>query len=361
MGNLKIRHGEDLTFRVLDDAAAGEPLVIAIPASGEEPACAAKAIGAIEEDDDEAARGRALRAIGFRSDERRFFHRSGEAWSGGRGLAGFNAEDALFSDELVGIRDQVRLACDVDGAGFLADKKRESGSAHGIDRELCHIGSGRVAFLFREFEAVWIEEASVAHTKNAGEFIHFLDERPDGIFFASAALIHIAADMICDGHGGVIVRAEEGCVEGIRQIDLLAGLEVHGVGAADAGDGFWDRGGDFFQILFCGNGPVRGDHAGGDFRQTGDGSFGRGILSKENLARVSFDNHVGFLSVGGEAEQRERQNPASEKLIHGMNRLEQQKRCAMLKRGFCALRARGDGAALVHDHFIRHRQRAFAF
>jgi len=309
-GLLDFGEGKELAAAVFDGCAGGEPGVVDGPALADEGAGAVEAVWAVEDDDDEAAGGGSFGAVGFVADEGLAVHAGGEALAGEGGGAGFDAEDADFADEFVGVADGEGFLAgggnDADLAGFLADDEVEGVSPHGVDGEAGDVCGGGVALgAACVVEAVGVDEAGVGHADGFGEFAHFGDEGGDGVGVFPAAAVDVAADVVGEGEGGEVVGAEERGVEGVAEGHLVSGLEVEGVWPADEGDGLGDDEGGGGDVGAGGGGPVDDDGGGGDFGEAGDGAFDGGVGGDEDFAGVGLDDHDAFGCLGVEGERKE--------------------------------------------------------
>ena len=299
---LWIRDTENFSWSVLDGGTGFEPRVVSRPALADQAAGAVKAVRVVEDDDDEAARSGTFRAVGLLTDEGLAVHADGDAGAGGGGGASFDAENAGFADEFVGVFDaESAFTCcagDDDLAVFLADDEVECIAAHRIDREAGDVGSSGKCLGTGAFEAVRIREARLRHAERFGELVHFSNHGGHGVVIFTAAGENFPADVIGDGEGGEIIRTEQGGVEGVTQAELVAGLEVHGIRPADEGDGLRD--GDLGGAEVCagGGGPIDSDGGEGDFGEASDGALGGGVAGDEDFPGVGFYDHHAFRHLG---------------------------------------------------------------
>src|SRR6478735_6552162 len=105
MGMFLLRVGdvEHLPLAVLDERAGFQPRVVSPPALADQIAGATEAVRIVQNNDDEAARSGAFRAVRFFADQWLAIHAHRDTGTGRVGRAGFQSEDALLTCEFVQI------------------------------------------------------------------------------------------------------------------------------------------------------------------------------------------------------------------------------------------------------------------
>ncbi len=132
-------------FWVFNDCTGCEPCVVVSPTIAHEFASAVETIGAIEDDNNQAARRDTFVAIRFDSNNWITIHAGGEARSSVLCGTGLDAEDARFSHKLVGVGDCFGDPVDFHFTGWLARDEGNRISAHRMDGETCDIGGSGIA------------------------------------------------------------------------------------------------------------------------------------------------------------------------------------------------------------------------
>lgn len=302
------RGGEDFALGVFDGGAGGEPWVVERPAGLDELAGAVETVGAIEHHDDEAARGDALGAIGFRADDGIAIHAGGEAGAGGVGGAGFHSEDPLLTDEFVRVGEHVGTlsgrARDGNLTGFLAGDESDRVAAHRVDRETCHVGGGRVAGLRTVLKAVGIHEKGVLGVDRFREFVHLRNESDHRIAALAAAGENLSADMVGDAERRDIVRGKQRRIERVAESKRVAGREFQVTRRGKLEDDVRHADHVRGDVRLSGGGPIDRDDGGGHFCQGSDRAFHRGVLGGKDFPGIRLDDDVRFLGLeaGGEGE-----------------------------------------------------------
>src|SRR6478609_916107 len=105
MGMFLLRVGdvEHFPLAVLDERAGFQPRVVSPPALADQITGATEAVRIVQNDNEEAARSGALRAVWFFTNQRLAVHAHRNTGAGRVGRAGFQSEDALLACELVQI------------------------------------------------------------------------------------------------------------------------------------------------------------------------------------------------------------------------------------------------------------------